>query len=136
MNKKHWEEELSDVVKGMTPIEPRFDLRAGVMQQILGNQAPERVMIRPLLSAGVRKIIFIIIALMLVLSFMLTRNVTDSSGSVFGTAIGFLQEWEITLPTINIELSNTSRWALMAISLFTLLQVLNIGRLLHKMNKG
>jgi MFS superfamily sulfate permease-like transporter len=133
MNKKHWEEELSDVVKGMTPIEPRFDMRAGVMQQIRSLEATQPATVRPLLSLRVRRMIILSIPLFMVIAYMLSRNTSADTGSIFGSRLAILQQIEI--PDMSFQLSETLQWALMAIFLFTLLQVVNIGRLMSKQGR-
>lgn len=134
MNKKHWEEELSDVVKGMIPIEPHSDMRAGVMRQIHSLEATQPVTVRPLLSLNVRRMIILSIPLFMVIAFLLTLTASVDTGSIFGSRLDILQLIEI--PDISFQLSETLKWALMAIFLFTLLQVFNIGRLINKADKG
>jgi MFS superfamily sulfate permease-like transporter len=133
MNMKHWEEELSDVVKGMTPIEPRFDMRAGVMRQIRSLEATQPVTVRPLLSRRVRRMIILSIPLFMIIAYMLSRNTSADTGSIFGSRLAILQQIEI--PDMSFQLSETLKWALMAIFLFTLLQVVNIGRLMSKQGR-
>jgi MFS superfamily sulfate permease-like transporter len=134
MNKKHWEEELSTVVKGMTPIEPRFDMRAGVMQQIRSLEPTQSVTVRPLLSLRVRRVIILSIPLFMVIAYLLTRNAAAGTGSIFGSRLLDIFE-QIEIPDITFKLSETLKWALMAIFLFTLLQVVNISRLMGKQGR-
>ncbi len=133
MNKKHWEEELSDVVKGMTPVEPRFDMRAGVMQQIRSLEATQPATVRPLLSLRVRRMIILSIPLFMVIAYLLSRYASAGTGSIFGSRLDILQQIEI--PDMAFQLPETLQWALMAIFLFTLLQVVNIGRLMGKQGR-
>lgn len=135
MNKKHWEEELSDVVKGMSSIEPRFDMRAGVMQQIRSLEATQPVTVRPLIAIRVRRMIVLSIPLVMIIAYLLSRNASADTGSIFGSRLLDIFE-QIEIPDITFKLSETLKWALSAIFLFTLLQVVNIGRLINKADKG
>jgi MFS superfamily sulfate permease-like transporter len=134
MNKKHWEEELSDAVKGMSPIEPRSDMRAGIMQQIHSLEATQPITVRPLLSLRVRRMIILSIPLFMMIAFLLTRNASADTGSIFGSRLDIFQHIEI--PDMAFQLPETLKWALMAIFLFTLLQVVNISRLISKQGRG
>jgi MFS superfamily sulfate permease-like transporter len=133
MNKKHWEEELSDAVKGMSPIEPRSDMRAGVMQQIRSLEATQPITVRPLLSLRIRSMIILSIPLFMVIAYLLTRNASADTGSIYGSRLDLFQQIEI--PDMAFQLSETLKWALMAIFLFTSLQVVNIGRLMGKQGR-
>ena len=109
-------------------------MRAGVMQQIHSLEATQPVTVRPLLSLNVRRMIILSIPLFMVIAFLLTLTASVDTGSIFGSRLDILQLIEI--PDISFQLSETLKWALMAIFLFTLLQVFNIGRLINKADKG
>jgi hypothetical protein len=134
MNNKHWEAALSDAVKEMKPVEPSSDLRAGVMHRIRSMEAARPVNVRPLLSATIRKIILISIPALMAAALLLSPPSAESTGSIFDNRLDFIPE--ITLPALTCEMSDTFKLALIAVLMFAFLQVVNIGRLINKADKG
>jgi hypothetical protein len=134
MNNKHWEAALSDAVKEMKLVEPSSDLRAGVMQRIRSMEAARPVTVRPLLSATIRKIILVSIPALMATALLFYPPSADSTGSIFDNRLDFIPE--ITLPALTFEISDTFKLALIAVLMFAFLQVVNIGRLINKADKG
>jgi hypothetical protein len=133
MNNKHWEAELSDAVKGMEPVQPPLNMRTAVMQQIRSMEATRPMTVRPLLSASIRKIILISIPALMAVALLLSPQTADTSGSIIENIFKMIPE--IQQPDIPHEMSDTIKLALMAVLVFSFLQVVNIGRLISRADK-
>ena len=133
MKDKHWEDELRDALKGMKPTIPPVDLRDMVMQEIRRSAPQQTQALRPLLSATVRKAIFILVPLLLIAALLLTKDASMPAESIFGIRRINLPSFE--LPDLSLYLSDTLRQALSAVFLFAFVQVIIIGRLLRKADR-
>lgn len=130
MTNKHWEDELRDTLKGMKPIIPPVDLRDRVMLEIHRSAPQQSQVLRPLLSATARRAIFMVVPLLLVAAFLLTKDASIPAESIFGIKPISLPSFE--MPDLTHHLSETLRQALTAVFLFAFVQVILIGRLLRK----
>ena len=133
MKNNHWEDELRDALKGMKPIIPPVDMRDKVMQEIRRSAPQQAQTLRPLLSATARRAIFIVIPLLLIAAFLLSKDAPIPTESIFGIRRISLPSFE--LPDFSLHLSDTLRQALTAVFLFAFVQVILIGRLLRKADR-
>ena len=133
MKNNHWEDELRDALKGMKPIIPTVDMRDKVMQEIRRSAPQQAQILRPLLSATARRAIVIVIPLLLIAAFLLSKDAPIPTESIFGIKPIGLPSFDF--PDLSLHLSDTLRQALTAVFLFAFVQVILIGRLLRKADR-
>lgn len=133
MKNNHWEDEIRDALKGMKPIIPPVDMRDRVMEEIRRSAPQQARVLRPLLSATARRAIFMVVPLLLIAAFLLSKDAPIPAESIFGIRPISLPSFE--LPDLSLQLSDTLRQALTAGFLFAFVQVILIGRLLRKADR-
>jgi len=133
MTNKHWEDDLRDALKGMKPTIPPVDMRDRVMQEIRRSAPQQARVLRPLLSASARRAISIVVPLLLIAAFLLSKDAPIPAESIFGIRPISLPSFDF--PDLSVHLSDTLRQALTAVFLFAFVQVILIGRLLRKADR-
>ena len=128
--KKHWEDELQETLRGMSAPIPPVDLRTRVMREVHRSVPQSQAAVRPLLSASVRKAIYITLPLLMIIALMFTKGEPSTGGTLFGLKPIMLPD--LSIPDFTNRLSATLKQAFLAISVFAFVQVILIGRLMRK----
>jgi MFS superfamily sulfate permease-like transporter len=127
MSNEHWDQEISDALRAMTPLQPSADLRARVLQKIGSEQKTMPLPVRPLLPARVRKAILLALPLLTGAAYICSLTFPSSSGPVFGNLGIPLPDFR--LPSFTANMSQTLQYAILAALAFSLMQVIMISRL-------
>jgi MFS superfamily sulfate permease-like transporter len=127
MSNEHWDQEISDALRAMTPLQPPTDLRARVLQKIGGEQKTMPLPVRPLLPARVRKAILLALPLLTGAAYICSLAFPSLSGPVFGDLSIALPD--IRIPSFTANMSQTLQYAILAALAFSFMQVIMISRL-------
>ena len=130
MSNESWDQELSEALRSIKPLQAPIDLRARVLQQIGSKPYTTPLFVRPLLPIRVIKGILLVLPLLMGITYLLSLVFPSSSAPVFSNFP--ISVPDIRMPAFTAHMSSTLQYAIMAALAFSCIQVIMIGRIWRK----
>ena len=127
MSNESWDQELSEALRSIKPLQAPIDLRARVLQQIGSKPYTTPLLVRPLLPIRVIKGVLLAIPLLMGITYLLSLVFPSSSAPVFSNFP--IPVPDIRMPAFTAHMSSTLQYAIMAALAFSCIQVIMIGRI-------